>query len=209
MSAAAKVLWAATETSLSPKAELRRGDQPCHFVFLSLKLHLVQLSLWLSGMGKGFRLALPAHLCSIRKTTPEQRHIVTLTNHPGCWYWENIPMSRIGFCPRDIRVLKGHSYPSQCSAQQSSSPSWASALLASALPLGKPHTLPRQCTNTKLLPAALSILLFKGWRQWQPHRQCYLQFLAGSVGGGTRQIDRHRVQTGTTAPCLSPADQAR
>lgn len=55
------------ETSLSPKAELRRGDQPCHFVFLSQKLYLVQLSFWLSGMGKGFRLALPACLCSIRK----------------------------------------------------------------------------------------------------------------------------------------------
>lgn len=63
------MLWAVTEASLSPKAAPRRGDQHCCFVFPSQKLHLVQLSLWLSGMRKGFRLALPACPCSMRKIT--------------------------------------------------------------------------------------------------------------------------------------------
>lgn len=140
------MLWAAIETALSPKAALRRRDQHCCFTFPSQKFHLVQLSLWLSRMRKRFRLALRACPCSMRKTTPEQRHIVSLTNHPGCWHWENIPTSRTGFCPGDIRLLKGHSHPgmcwaSQCSAQHSSSPSWASALLLTAItPRKTPHT---------------------------------------------------------------------
>lgn len=58
VSGAARLLRAATKTSLSPKAPLKRGDQLGHFMFPSSKLHLVQLMLWLSGMGKRLRLAL-------------------------------------------------------------------------------------------------------------------------------------------------------
>lgn len=117
MSAAAKVLWAARDLPI-PKSRTEQGRSALTLCVSAPNLHLVQLSLWLSGMGKGFRLALAAYLCSVRKTTPEQGHIVTLRNHPGCWHWENIPMSRTGFCPGDIRVLKGHSHPFQCSAQE-------------------------------------------------------------------------------------------
>lgn len=184
MSAAAKVLWAARDLPI-PKSRTEQGRSALTLCVSAPNLHLVQLSLWLSEMRKGFRLALAACLCSVRKTTPEQGHIVTLRNHPGCWHWENIPMSRTGFCPGDIRVLKRHSHPSQCSAHRAAAPAGPLHCWPLPSPHGKPHTPPRQHTNTKLLPAALSILLFKGWRQWQAHRQCYLQSLAGSVGGGT------------------------
>lgn len=125
-----------------------RGHQHCHCGFPSQKCHLVQLRLWLSGMGKGSRLALSAWPYSMRKSTREQGHIFTLTNHPGSWHWEKFLTPRIGFSPGGIRMLKGHSHPgmcweSQCSAQHSSSPSWASALLPTApTPWKTPHTAP-------------------------------------------------------------------
>lgn len=56
---------AGTETSLSPKAQPRRGDQLCHFVFPSPKLHLVQLMFWLLRMRKELRLALSLGLTQL------------------------------------------------------------------------------------------------------------------------------------------------
>lgn len=68
------VSGADTETSLSPKSPLRRGNQFCHFVFPMQKLHLVQLMLWILGTRKGLRLALPLGLTQLPAWVHQSGH---------------------------------------------------------------------------------------------------------------------------------------